>query len=318
MPGMTDEADAEVGFTENVPRSVVPGTTFTFSFLPIVSSGVLPVGFGADPTLNPGTALMPDLQRGNARFVLCLDPAPDCGTPLPLSLRFLTRLEADRGSPRGRRAALSAPSSEVALAHEFALIDVPLGTPPGSYQLTYALRRPGASVESFLTLQPITVVPIRLDDFMEAALRLAAPSAPSPLPALIPDPQLSLALVDMGLTGQGETLTDRPASGTVVLRHPPTVKIEGVFEADVLGQGSLVRVNPGPGTGTVSILFLDPDQRTTQLRVAFRPLPDATEPARPEQFSVESQRLYRADGSELPIVERAAESGNGFRVGQIF
>ena len=301
---------------ETAPRRVLAGTTFSFPFSTAMLAGALPVAYGAVPASNAGTVLTPDLQRGNARFVLCTNPEPNCGTQRSLSFRYISRVSPDRGSRIGRSAVLDTPTGPMDQAltgQDVVVLDVPASTPSGTYQLTYVLRRPGATTDQRLTLQPITVVTSSTSAFtnITRAINFAGFNLTSTLQGLVPDPQLSLSLVDLG---SATNLTDRPASGTLVLRHPPTVRIEGAFEAGVLGQGSLVRVSPGPVANTVSILFLDPDRKTAKLRVAFTLLPSATAPALTSQFSIDSQRLYGTDGAELPITTNPAAVGNSFRI----
>jgi hypothetical protein len=165
-----------------------------------------------------------------------------------------------------------------------------------------------------LTLQSIEVVAGNGSAFTDLTLTLNDPNGASTTPSLqgfVPDPQLILLLAD-------QNLADRPAAGALVLRHPPGVQILGAFEEGVLGQGSLVRMSPGPSTNTVSLLFVDPDRQTIGLRVAFQLLTTATTPAVPGDFSIVSESLYRLDGSLLPNTSDPNAAGNRFDVGLIF
>jgi hypothetical protein len=306
-----------------IPRRVVAGTTLTF---PFDTGGIsdVPVGYGADPAVNQGTLLSPDRQRGNVRFVLCA--GTNCATERPLILRYMGRVTPDRGSRLGRTGDLEARSSGATSVisprglrgQPIVILDVPATTPVRTYQLTYVLRRPGASTDERVTLQSIDVVAGNGTDMftdLTKALNLE-PLIPGQdltpsLQGFVPDPQLQLSLIDEGLS-------DRPAAGTLVLRHPSTVQIQGAFEDGVLGQGSIVRINPGPTANTVSILFVDPDQRLTGLRVAFELSPSATAPASPTAFVIDSQVLYRQDGSLLPTTTTVNAVGNSFGIRGIF
>jgi hypothetical protein len=196
----------------------------------------------------------------------------------------------------------------------FIVLDVPVNTPAGTYQLTYVERPPGASTDRRLTLQSIEVVAgngsAAFTDLTQALNNPNGAITPS-LQGFVPDPQLNLLLVD-------STLADRPAAGALVLRHPPSVQIVGAFEEGVLGQGSLVRMSPGASANTVSLLFVDPDRQTIGLRVAFQLMTTATTPAAPTDFSIESQVLYKLDGSLLPTTTDPNAVGNSFGVGFIF
>ena len=302
-----------------LPRRVVAGTTMLVPIATEAVGGGLPLAFGADASLNPGTLLASDPQRGNVRFVLCSGTAPAaCGTELPLVVRYLTRVLPDRGSRLGRTAKVAVDQngtrmtqSESLVGQPLVILDVPLATPAGQYQLTYALLRPGETEEERGTLGPVEVLAGSGEAFSDLSLALQAPGVDvtPALQGLVPDPQLELVLIDRA------TASDRPAAGSLVLRYPESVTIEGAFEAGVLGQGSLVRVNPGPSENTVSILFLDPDRNLSALRVAFRLLPGA-EPVTADGFSIEpgSEALYRSEGIALPITQDPAASGNSFRI----
>ncbi len=305
-----------------IPRRVVAGTTLTFPF-DTAGIGLVPVAYGADPAVNPGTLLPPDRQRGNVRFVLCA--GTNCATERPLILRYMGRITPDRGSRLGRSGDLEARSNGVTsvispgglTGQPIVILDVPATTPAQTYQLTYVLRQPGASTDLRLTLQPIEVVAgngTNMFTDLTTALNLEAVNpgqdlTPS-LQGFVPDPQIRLSLVD------DRSLSDRPAAGSLVLRHPPTVQIQGAFEDGVLGQGSVVRMNPGPMANTVSILFVDPDRRLAGLRVAFQLSADATAPASQTDFVIDSQTLYGMDGSLLPTTTDPNALGNSFMVRQ--
>jgi hypothetical protein len=294
---------------EVAPQRVVAGTTFVFPFSGNISMMVTaPSLYGIT---DPNQALGPDRQRGNADFVLCANPEPNCGTQRMLTTRYITRVTPDRGSKFGRSGASG---------QDLVVVDVPFDTPPGTYQLAYSYRVVGASADTRVTLQPITVVrgfmpntnpPVAFTepDFTDITKAFNFPGqdlSPS-LRDTVPDPQVELALA----TTLREM--DVPAAGKLTLTHPDTVTIEGVFEAGVLGQGSLVRMTSVNST-TTTIQFVDPDRRTSALRVAFS-LKDNEAPVTAGQFKVElaKQFLYTRDGALIPRTQDPnAPVGNGF------
>jgi hypothetical protein len=112
---------------------------------------------------------------------------------------------------------------------------------------------------------------------------------------------------------------DRPASGKLVLRHPDKVKIEAPFESISPGQGSVVRFKQLSPTTTM-ILFIDPDRRTSRLRVPFSLTDPNAAPFPLSQFTIapDSERLYRLDGTLLPPTTDPNAVGNSFMVDQKF
>jgi hypothetical protein len=300
---------------EVLPKRVVAGTTFTFPFNGnlLGPTGLTPVLYGADPdpAMNPRTLLKRDAQRGNARFVLCTNPEPNCGTQRNLSFRYVTRVFPDRGTKPGRDGNFSGLSQ--LRGQDLVVLDVPTNTPAGNYQLTYVYRVPPATMDTRVTLQPITVVAGTVDAFSDIskALNFSLNDVSSQLKDLIPEPQVVLSLVD--------GTNDRPAAGRVVVTGPSTVTMQDAFEGSVLGIGSLVRTIKEPGK--VTILFVDPDQKLFELRVPFT-LNDPNGPAVAlSQFQVEAptgppqQRLYKLDGSLINFTtDPNAPTGNSFKI----
>jgi len=317
--GMLALATACLG--EPIPKRVVAGTTFTFPLDTFLVSGAAPLAYGADPAANPGTVLLEDRQRGNVRFVLCEGVEPQCGTERPLVTRYITRLSPDRGSRLGRSGALeiAAEDGTTTLPNRLtgqpiAVLDVPVSMPSGNYQITYIVRVPGETSDRRLTLQPLEVIgstKLAFTDITRALNLASADRSTTSLQGFVPDPQLELLLTD------ADTAEDLPAAGTIVLKHPEGVEIQGAFEGAVLGQGSMVRVSPGPTPDTVSIMFMDPDRKTDLLRVAFQLAADAKRVA-PQDFAIVEQSLYDIDGAVLPVTQDPAQSGNSFRLGEIF
>jgi hypothetical protein len=303
---------------QTVPRRVVAGTTLIVPFASNLPTAELPTTYGADPALNAGTLLVADRQRGNARFGLC-PMTGSCSSPRWLVLKYMGRVTPDRGSSLGRSGDLkvlmngtpTTQATEGLTGQPVAVLDVPTATPPGTYQLTYFFRAPGASSDMSLPLQPLQVVSVTatssFTDLTKALNLVVNGSMPDVSPSLqgfVPDPQLLLVLVDR--------MNDRPAAATLVLRHPPTALMQGAFEDGLLGQGSVVRMSAGPVANTVAITVVDPDSKVIGLRVAFQLAATATAPVTAADFSIESQALYAAGGAPIWLAPDASSMGNSF------
>ena len=294
---------------EPIPKRVVAGTTFTFPF----NVGV----FGVDPSTNPETLMSSDPQRGNVRFTLCTTAS--CTTQRSLSTRYITRMFPDPGSRLGLAGATEVRSSGTLqvspggiLGEPLVIADVPPGTPAGTYMLSAFVDPPGPAGETMTVLEPIEIVPGTTSSFtnLSRLVNLFDADGSDSFKGFIPYPQLLLQLADT------QNLADRPAAGTIVVRHPSSVRIEGAFETGVLGQGSVVRLTAGPDS-TVSVLFVDPDRRIPSISLAFTLLGSSPTAVSLDGFTVVSQALYTSSGSSLPITATVAEPGNSFKVADI-
>jgi len=309
---------------EPIPRRVISGTTFVMPFTTNVVMATT-IAYAVDPGANAGTVLtLPDPQRGRSRFSLCRN---DCAEQVDLRTRYIGRLLPDRGSARGLTGVteLTPPGSATPFifanslnGEPIVIADVPIETPAGIYSVAYFVDPPGAEPEVRTILQgsiEVVTVPGSVPAFsdIKTVLSFGNADATASLQGFVPYPQLSLVLLDLDVA-------DRPAAGSLVLRYPAGVKIEGAFEAGVLGQGSLVRMAPEPGGNSVRLVFIDPDRKTTSLRVAFSLTDPNGAAVSAGGFTIvpDSQQLYRSDGTVLPIVETSSNPGNKFRVEAIF
>lgn len=300
---------------EPIPRRVVSGTTFSFAY----PDGV----FGAATSAGP--LMSSDAQRGNVRFALC-PLMGACSSPKPLILRYTTRVFPDPGSRLGlsgetefKPADPNAPvvRTPASLVGEpIVVVDVPSGTTPAKYMLTSFVDPPGPAAEMMTSLQEIEIVaPPPLDTAaqftnLSRLVNFSNGDATLSLKGLVPYPQLRLLLADTS------NLDDRPAAGTIVVRCPSSVRIQGAFETGVLGQNSIVRFKTA-SDNTVTILFMDPDRRLTSISLAFE-LINATGPAvQLSEFTVASQDLYTTSGAPLTVTDVVSSSGNKFQVSTI-
>ena len=290
---------------EPIPKQVRAGTTFV---LPLAEVAAVPMGFGAAADAQGSELLMqPDMQRGNVRFGLCLDAT--CLSELPLTLRFLSRVYPDPGSPAGLRGTLVEGTRLAGMirGQPLAVLDVPVSVPGGLYTLA-AFATPPGSAEIPIPIQPIEILPGSEEHFTSITGEAVGVDVSQALRDLVPHPQVTLELI--------EPTGERPAAASVVVRHPRQVSIEGAFEHGAMGQGSIVRVVPGREPDTVELTLIDPDQQARGLTLAFR-LTNPRAPARAEDFVIESQQLYARDGSPLPPATRGGAAGNRFAVGSI-
>lgn len=283
-----------------IPKQVRAGTTFA---LPI--NLIDRLGFGVQPGAgDPEGLLGSDPQRGDVRFVLCTNES--CTPETRLVTRYLARIHPDPAS----NAALSGQVSLGAmtldsflLGQPVAILDVPLATPSGTYDLRYVKSEAGTTGLN-VRLTSIQILPGTQEQFttlgIDQATRLSVSQS---LKDLVPNPILVLDLLKDG--------EDLPAAARLVISHPPQVTIRGAFEYGARGSGSIVRVVPGVTRNTVSISLIDPDRRTSSLALVFQ-LTDANRPAVLSDFAVTQQTLYDPDGAEIPIAAALSSPGNRF------
>jgi hypothetical protein len=298
-----------------VPLSAQAGSTIVF---PIADgSRFIQVGYTSEIGRSFGRF---DDQFGETVFALV---AAD-GTEHELRTRWVTRTWPDPASPAGIAGRLPQPAPQLR-GQVLALIDIPLGVPPGPYRWRVYRRhrpelqphvRPGdflagegelfrnfanaPDLGEFVVL-PGTGTPTPNEPFFGELDGSQLGGTEAHMEQLIPYPKAVFAF------SRREAV--QPAAADIRLAYPrDKVEIMTVFEDASLGRGSLVRWVDDAGSGELRILFVDPDRSVARLAVAFR-LRDAiaTGPLHGGDFAgwggsgfeVLAERYYDGDG--LPL-----------------